>query len=280
MSLHYDPRQPRAFAAKEQSKPKAIKTKVIKTNLNKTRLTKPSAPAPSWAKSDNTAHPSTRIKQRIWQIVNAFETGRREGQYHALTVQADGRKGSRQISYGRHQVTEQGHLHTLLSLYCQRQGRYAKQLAPYVNQLKRRPLAQDKAFKLWLIKAGKTDPIMAQCQDTLFDRYYWQPALNWANREGFSYPLSTLVIYDSYIHSGHILAFLRKRFAAATPKNQGSEQLWISQYTQTRHAWLTQHSNPLLRASRYRTQCLLDLIKQNNWQLDQLPIIVHGVTIT
>ncbi|MCE2571952.1 chitosanase [Motilimonas eburnea] len=237
--------------------------------------------------SDTTSHTISQprpitpeLKRRIWQIVNAFETGSRDGQYHALTVQADGRHGSRQISYGRSQVTEQGHLKTLITLYCQRRGQYSQQLAPYLSQLTQRPLHQDHAFKHWLIQAGQTDPIMAQCQDTLFEQHYWQPAFNWAQREGFVHGLSWLVIYDSYIHSGHIMAFLRKRFAATTPKHQGSEQLWITQYTQTRHHWLANHKRPLLRTSRYRTQCLLDLMAQNNWQLDQLPIIAHGVTIT
>ncbi|WP_434339583.1 chitosanase [Motilimonas cestriensis] len=218
-------------------------------------------------------------KQRICQIVNVFETGQKQGEYHALAVHADGKQGSQQISYGRSQVTEQGHLITLLKLYCDQQGRWGKQLQPYLQQIQRQPLHQDTHFKQYLIKAGKHDPIMRQCQDQLFDRYYWQPAYHWAKREGFKLALSQLVIYDSYIHSGHILAFLRKRFAATTPTQQGNEREWISQYTQTRHAWLSGHSNPLLRTSSYRTLCLQQLITQNNWHLDQLPITAHGVTI-
>ncbi|MCE2594908.1 chitosanase [Motilimonas cestriensis] len=252
MSLHYNPHKPPT-----QASPQPV---AVANNANKLA--------------------NQEVIERIWRIINVFETGKTSGNYHALVVMQDGKGNTRQITYGRSQTTEQGKLIDLIRLYCTNQGRYKTELAPYLNKIKRQPLADNNHFKQLLIQAGQHDPIMQQSQDQFFSQHYWQPAYHWAQQQGFVCPLSWLVIYDSYIHSGHIMAFLRKRFAAKTPRHQGNEQQWISQYTQTRHHWLSNHSKPLLRNTRYRTQCLLNQIELNNWQLDQLPIIAHGVAVS
>ena len=45
---------------------------------------------------------------------------------------------------------------------------------------------------------------MRQTQDAFFDKVYFQPAKAWADAHGFTLPLSMLVIFDSFIHSGQI----------------------------------------------------------------------------
>jgi len=58
---------------------------------------------------------------------------------------------------------------------------------------------------------------MRQVQDVFFDKRYFQPAMTWADSNGFALPLSALVIYDSFVHSASILGFLRKRFPEEPP---------------------------------------------------------------
>ena len=73
-----------------------------------------------------------------------------------------------------------------------------------------------------------------------------------------------LVIYDSFIHSGSILPFLRQKFTENVPVNGGDEKKWIKQCVDTRHNWLENHSKLILRNTIYRTQCFKNQIKANN----------------
>ena len=68
---------------------------------------------------------------------------------------------------------------------------------------------------------------MQRIQDDFFDKRYFQPAMQWADTNEFTLPLSALVIYDSFIHSGSILDFLRKRFPEVPPAKGGNEKTWI-----------------------------------------------------
>jgi len=220
------------------------------------------------------------IKQKniILQVVNVFETGKPEGKYDALVVMADGHNGTRQITYGRSQTTEQGNLKTLIQLYVSKGGSFAAELTPYLPKLSVTPLADDAKFKKLLKDAAKSDPLMRSCQDEFFDHVYYQPAEQFFKGNHFTLPLSMLVIYDSYIHSGSILPKLRNRFPEMTPLNGGEEKAWITAYVNTRHEWLATHGNRLLRKTIYRTQCFKDQINQSNWSFT-LPIIAHGVKI-
>jgi hypothetical protein len=49
-------------------------------------------------------------------------------------------------------------------------------------------------------------------------------ACEWFKKNGFTLPLSMLVIYDSYIHSGGIRNDLRKRFAEWVPAEGRNEK--------------------------------------------------------
>jgi hypothetical protein len=88
-----------------------------------------------------------------------------------------------------------------------------------------------------------------------------------------------LVIYDSFIHSGSILDFLRARFPERPPASGGDEATWITQYVRVRHEWLTHHSNPDVRPSSYRTRDLAREIAAGNWDLAIQPIMANGCPV-
>ena len=223
-------------------------------------------------------------KRKIEQVINAFETGSAAGKYGALVKLKDYKDPASgelivQVTYGRSQTTEFGHLKALVEDYVDQQGLFANELKPYLNKIGKKPsLATDDVFCNALKSAGKNDPLMKACQDHLFESKYYQPAFNWFSLHRFTSPLSMLVIYDSYIHSGSILKFLRRRFTTATPVNGGDEKEWITNYVNTRHQWLANHSNPLLRNTIYRTNCFKEQVAHTNWDLSQA-IRANGVTI-
>ena len=88
-----------------------------------------------------------------------------------------------------------------------------------------------------------------------------------------------LVIYDSYIYSGSVPMFLRKRFTELTPVNRGDEKKWITSYVDVRHQWLKYHEKPILRKTIYRTQTFINEIERGNWNLEKLPINANGVNV-
>jgi len=224
------------------------------------------------------------IKKKIEQVINAFETGSAQGRYDVLVKLQDYSnphtgKNEFQVTYGRSQTTEFGHLKTLIADYIACNGLYADRLTSYISRLGKHPsLYQDDDFCDTLKKAGKSDPIMQQCQDRLFEDKYYQPAHTWFSYNGFTFPLSQLVVYDSFIHSGSVPSFLRKRFSTPVPVNGGNEKEWIKNYVQIRHDWLETHSKPILRKTTYRMQCFIDAISRDNWFLSE-PINAHNVII-
>jgi kumamolisin len=213
------------------------------------------------------------------RIINVFETGSIRGDYGNISIFHDGPHRIRQVTYGRAQTTEYGNLRELVDMYVNAGGLFSSQLAPFVPLIGRTALVDNDEFKTLLHRAGREDPVMAQTQDVFFERRYFQPALKWANDNGFSLPLAMLVIYDSFIHSGGILDFLRSRFPEQPPARGGDERTWISQYVEVRNDWLATNSNPALHPTVYRTQCFAREIARQNWDLSQLPIVAHGVPI-
>ncbi len=214
------------------------------------------------------------------QVINVFESGSPQGNYGTISIYKDGPHNMRQVTYGRSQTTEYGNLHELVEMYVQAGGIYSEALRPYLDKIEVAPLADDATFKQLLRDAGKKDTVMRQTQDTFFDKRYFAPAMNWADTNGFGLPLSALVIYDSFIHSGSILSFLRKRFPESPPASGGDERTWITQYVDTRQNWLANHENRILRNTIYRTECFKTEIDRNNWDLTQLPIVANGISIS
>jgi chitosanase len=218
-------------------------------------------------------------KRIIESVINCFETGSADGDYACISIYADGPHNIKQITYGRSQTTEYGNLRVLVARYVAAKGLCSAAMAPFADKVGSEPLTDNADFKALLRKAGKEDPVMRMIQDSFFDQVYFKPAVNWADKEGFTLPLSALVIYDSFIHSGSILWPIRQMFAESTPKSGGDEKAWISQYVNARNKWLENHSRPAVRSSAYRTKDLKKMVAAENWQLEKLPVIANGVKV-
>lgn len=217
-------------------------------------------------------------KRIIEQTINVFETGSRKGNYSAVSLYEDGPKGCRQITYGRSQTTEFSNLAALIQKYVDTGGSISTQFEPYLGKIGKDSLVNDKTF-ISLLKQAGSDPKMCVAQDDFFDEHYYMPALKWADTHGFEKPLSLLVIYDSFIHSGKIHDFLRNAFPETTPSNGGNERAWICAYIAAREKWLLTAKNPALRPTVYRMKCMKNQIAKDNWGLDALPIETQGVKI-
>lgn len=214
-----------------------------------------------------------KIINKIAQIIRYFETSKVSGaDYGAISTFHDGPNKRLQISYGMAQTTEYGNLPALIKMYIDAKGSYAGAFIPYLSKLgnlKLPSLAEDTTF-VQLLKRSAQDPIMQDTQNKFFNKYYLQPAQNWFTANGFTLPLSLLVIYDSFVHSGSIMDFLRNRFPAKLPVAGGSEKEWITEYVQVRDAWLGTNTNrPILRNTDYRTDSFIYAIRDNNWMLDK-----------
>jgi len=218
-------------------------------------------------------------KTLIQKIVNVFESGSAEGKYDTLVIYDDGVNNTHQITYGRSQTTEQGNLLQLIEMYVENNGKYAADFVPYLEKIGSESLVDDENFKRLLKEAAQKDKMMKDTQDTFFDQFYWQPAVEFGKRNNFKLSLSMLVIYDSYIHSGSIPMFLRKRFKELTPVNGGDEKKWIESYIDVRHQWLKYHEKPILRKTIYRTQVFINEMERGNWNLEKLPIDVNGMKV-
>lgn len=221
---------------------------------------------------------TTTQKRKIIEIINVFETGSREGKYDALVIFPDGKGGSRQITYGRSQTTEQGNLRNLLERYIELDGTFAAAFQPFMSKVGKVPLVDNQVFKQLLKDSGKQDPIMKAAQDEIFEVLYFQPAFHFFNAEGFTLPLSLLVIYDSYIHSGSVPTLLRNRFAERTPVRGGNEKVWVKDYTEVRRDWLATHKRKILHATAVRPKTFLAQMAKGNWDLSA-PVTTQGVTI-
>lgn len=219
-------------------------------------------------------------KRIIERVVNVFETGKPDGNYSAIAIFHDGPHDIRQITYGRSQTTEYGNLRELVQRYVAADGIYSEDLEPYAERVGSVPLTDDAKFKDLLRKAGREDAVMRNTQDTFFDERYFKPAMKWATDHSFELPLSALVIYDSFIHSGRILWVIRQMFPESPPGLGGDEKKWTTQYVNARHRWLGNHPRQIVRKTVYRTQCFKNEIRRDNWKLDKLPIVANGVKVS
>jgi chitosanase len=212
-------------------------------------------------------------RQTIDRIITIFECNGDGMPYDDVTILPDGPGKIRQVTYGKHQTTEYDNLRVLLYDYVRAGGKWAEEVEPYLPAIGGKPLVDDETFIELLHKIGH-DPIMQQVQDKFFDIQYFQPASRWADAHRFTYPLSMLVIYDTYIHNGHVLWLLRKRFTEKTPDAGGDEKKWVEEYTKTKFNWLFNHVDRGFKNSSSRSAALYELILSNNWQLE-LPIVIN-----
>ncbi len=222
---------------------------------------------------------SINQKRLCEKVVNVFETGSIAGNYSAIAIFSDGPNDIRQITYGRSQTTEYGNLRELIADYVAANGTFSKDLKKFADKIGSVPLTEDATFKDLLKKAGK-DAKMQQVQDAFFDKRYYKPSQKWATDNDFIFPLSGLVIYDSFIHSGGILWVIRQMFTENPPILGGNEMDWLTAYVDARHTWLSQHPREAVRKTIYRTQCFKDEIKRGNWNLGKLPILANGIKVS
>ena len=221
------------------------------------------------------------ITQRslIERVINAAETGTPDGNYGAISIYADGPHNIKQVTYGRAQTTEYGNLRKLVEMYVQTDGVYSKALLTYADKVGSIALTDNDEFKSLLKIAGRQDPVMRKIQDQFFEKVYFNPAMKWADDNGFTKALSALVIYDSQIHSGGILWLLRQKFDESPPSLGGDEKKWIREYIRVRHDWLTNHPRKVVQKSNYRTAAYIEQIRKENWDLAIVPLKMNGIDV-
>lgn len=223
---------------------------------------------------------SSKQKSLITKVINVFESGKPAGNYGIIAIFEDGPGDIRQITYGRSQTTEYGNLGKLVKNYVAANGTFSNKLKPFAAKVGVTALTDDETFKGLLKKAGNEDPVMRTVQDVFFDETYYKPAMKWAKDKGFILPLSALVIYDSFIHSGSILSVIRNTFPETVPANGGNEIEWTTAYVKARHDWLANHSREAVRKTTYRTKCFIEEVARGNWPLTTLPINANGTKVT
>lgn len=216
-------------------------------------------------------------KEKIFSIVGIFETDSVHGDYGNVTS-SKGDPGG--LTYGAWQTTiNSGNLYSLIRQYAEEPLAQYKELQNWLTPLRDRnqKLNRDKALHEILRKAGN-DPVMHKVQDDFFDRVYWQPAFRFANKNGFTLPLSMGVIFDSFIHSGQVAMYLRNRFPDKVPANGGNEKAWVRAYVRARASWLRHHSITILHKTVYRMEAFQELMEKENWQLES-PFKVRSFTL-
>jgi chitosanase len=226
-------------------------------------------------------------KRVIDSTLSIFETGRVPSpeSYSTCTILNDGAG----VSYGKHQSTDRaGSLDKIVDLYIQNKGVLSDKLKEFVPKLATNETSKisQKNIPSWaselikILKEAGKEPIMQQAQDSVFDSCYWIPALGHVSNIGITTALGHLVVYDTCIHSGPGgVATIRNRFPEASPANGGDEKAWIKAYILARREWLLGSSNQLVQKTVYRMDSLIDIAKNNNWDL-VTPLTVRGVKIT
>jgi chitosanase len=207
--------------------------------------------------------PTPALIRTISRMLNAFEndSGSAETDYRTTYIYHDGNDHRRQITLGRGFTADGGNLKKVIDRYISKGGKLSDQF------LNHQALLPDDRELLNLLHRAADEQVMRDAQDEIFTEVYLQPAFDWANSHGFSYPLSFAVIADSFLHSGTMLKFLMDRFAEKKPADGGRETTWIEEYVKARRDWLASKGKPLSN-TLYRPRFFLDQIAANNWNLD------------
>lgn len=215
---------------------------------------------------------------QIKNVLTVAEQGVQKIPYGKVEVMADGPNGVRQITLSIGFTQYGSNLSKVMKAYAEANGKYSREIEPYISRLQETNTVNNVNLKDLLKKAGNEDSIMGKIQEDKFTELYMNPAITWGEKEGFVEPLSYLIICDSFLHSGSILSHLRNQFEERTPANGGDEKKWTTQYLHARHDWLSNHSNNLVRTSRYRTNYYKQLLAMDDWQLDAMhTIAMNGV---
>ncbi|KAH9425106.1 hypothetical protein DERP_011834 [Dermatophagoides pteronyssinus] len=144
-------------------------------------------------------------------------------------------------------------------------------------------------------KQASNDYLFRQFQDYINDLLYYVPAMNGAKRMNITTALGKCSLYDTIIQHGggndndSFDAILNRTKiqmnGPVTGKN--NEPKWIEKFLEIRKNVLLMPNNNAYRSSWSKTidrvNFLLQLVRQNNWNMDQLPIRVktryHDQTI-
>jgi hypothetical protein len=213
----------------------------------------------------------------IKKVLLAFEQSSTSIKYDKIYTWNDGPSNITQItlSFG---ITEYGNLKRFVEKYCNANGQFKDKFQKYIPLIGKQSLVVNKEF-MTLLKESASDDIMKECQEQAYEEYYITPALKWCELNQFNLNLSKLVIADSFLQSGSILKLLRNKFAEKTPKDGGSEKVWIEEYCKARYAWLSAAKLKALRNSVYRADMFLKCIKKDDWDLEQSKYNANGVEI-
>ena len=231
---------------------------------------------------------TSQQKKIIDSVVSIFETGRvpTAASYSTCSILNDGAG----ISYGKHQCTDKaGSLDLVCKRYIELGGQQADSLKQYMSYLATNESTKfnnvNSKYPSWLnslislLKSAGSDILMQQAQDEVFEKNYWNPALDHCDNIGLKTALGHLVIYDTCIHSGPgRVSSLRQKFPEKSPKNGGDEKAWVIAFLNARRNWLAANDNPLVQKTVYRIDAMLEIAKANNWDLDT-PLTVRKVKI-
>lgn len=199
-----------------------------------------------------------------------MEEGTTVQDYGLISLMHDGPSGNIQITIGLGwtELTSDDLKKVLIS-YINSNGLYGNDFKKYIdNGFGNPPSRYNDSNLIQLLKQAGSDPVMKKVQDDLWNKLYFYPALAFCTKNGLTYPLSVLVVYDSFVQSGSVPMYLRNQFTENIPVNGGDEKNWVSQYTQIRDHWLSNSANQAVRNSAYRTKVYLKLIKDGNWLLN------------
>lgn len=213
----------------------------------------------------------------MFSVIRIYETGMPVGDYGKVSVRADGPGGVRQISYGVCQFAQYWTLGTVLQSYLDQQGTYSKELKPYAklfnDYYKTKKLTSgftslpnDMFFRNFLSMAGQQDPVMRKVQDDIYKRLFFDPAYHFFLAEGFTYPLSLLVLFDTFVHTGpNSMPLIRLKFKEPTPAFGGEEKKWIKGFIEAKRDYLL--NIPKLVKTVYRMDTFANAVANNNWEL-------------
>jgi chitosanase len=232
---------------------------------------------------------SEKQKKTIDSVVSIFETGRvpTAASYSTCSILNDGAG----ISYGKHQCTDKaGSLDLVCKRYIELGGQHADSLKQFMSYLATNESAKynnvTSNYPSWLsslislLKSAGSDSIMQKTQDEVFEKNYWNPALEHCQNIGLKTALGHLVIYDTCIHSGPSrVSSLRQKFPEKSPTNGGDEKAWVIAFLNARRAWLASNSNTLVQKTVYRIDSMLEVAKADNWDLNT-PLTVRKVKIS
>lgn len=216
---------------------------------------------------------SGELTQKLMWMLNLFEndSGKKENDYRTVYRYADGNGGRRQLTLGRGFTEDGGALKKVVDRYMQKGGTNTVILSKRLS-IGKGNLVNDSAFIKAL--AGEwQNPAMRDAQDEVFVEVYLRPAIEYANKQGFTLPLSIAVCVDSFLHSGRMTPALVNSFPERSPARGGDERAWIRAYCNSRLNWFTNTSRAILRTCKFRPRFFLAQIRADNWDFN-CPLVI------